>query len=246
MNKSVLGSVCLGFLGLAALLFVFSGGASATNDPPPSGGTVTGDWTVTDTKAYNGVTHNLIWTIPLTYPYGGYPMIANTDGDANKELVFSAYSVSPSYSGKFYVYDCQTHAQEFTSPLKSGYLTVSVADIDGDNKSEICCISGTAGSRILEVYGSNDADVNETHGPGLEQTSVKPFPNPARRIVRLPVAPEASGTVTVSDLTGRVVRILTGSGDVVWDCCDMAGNQVPRGTYIFCAGPASGKVEVIY
>jgi hypothetical protein len=184
-------------------------------------------------KVLNGVTHSLIWTIPLSYTYGGYPIIANTDGDANQELVFAAYSVSPSYSGKFYVYDCQTHTQEFASPVKSGYINVSVADIDGDNKSEICCISGAAGDRILEVYGSNDADVNETPDPAPKKTSARPFPNPTQHVVMLPVAPGASGTVTVTDLTGRVVRILAGTGTVVWDCRDRAGALVPQGTYVF-------------
>ncbi len=32
--------------------------ATATNDPPSSGGTVTGDWTVTDRRTYSGVTIN--------------------------------------------------------------------------------------------------------------------------------------------------------------------------------------------
>jgi len=52
-------SACLAFLGLAVLVLFFTGGAGATNDPPPSGGPVTGDWTVTDTRAYNGVSITL-------------------------------------------------------------------------------------------------------------------------------------------------------------------------------------------
>lgn len=197
-------------------------------------------------KVYNGVTHSLIWTIPLAYSYGGYPIIANTDVDANKELVFSSYNYTPSYVGRFYVYDCQTHAQEFASPVKSGYLNVSVADVDGDGKSEICCISGAAGSRILEVYGSDAADLNETPDPETEKAPARPFPNPAQHAVQLPVAPGTSGTVTVTDLAGRVVRVLVGTGTVVWDCRDRAGALVPQGTYVFSTGSVSGKVEVIY
>ena len=55
-------SACLAFLGLAVLVLFFTGGAGATNDPPPSGGPVTGDWTVTDTRAYNGVSITLSGT----------------------------------------------------------------------------------------------------------------------------------------------------------------------------------------
>ncbi|MEM4729533.1 MAG: right-handed parallel beta-helix repeat-containing protein [Thermoplasmata archaeon] len=45
---------------LCSLLFIpgFIPAALATNDPPPGGGTVTGDWTVTDTRSYSGVTIN--------------------------------------------------------------------------------------------------------------------------------------------------------------------------------------------
>ena len=200
----------------------------------------------TTLKVYSGVTHSLIWTIPLAYSYGGYPILANTDADANKEIVFSAYNVSPSYTGKFYVYDGQTHAQEFVSPAKSGYISISVADVDGDNKSEICCVSGTAGNRILEVYGSDAADVNEAPAPEPRVETPVPFPNPAHDIVQLPVAHGASGTVTVTDLAGRVVCVLAGTGTVVWDCRDRAGVLVPRGTYVFSTGSVSGKVEVIY
>jgi parallel beta-helix repeat protein len=44
-------SVTLAFLSLCLLLQP----AMATNDPPPSGGFVSGDWTVTDTRSYSGV-----------------------------------------------------------------------------------------------------------------------------------------------------------------------------------------------
>lgn len=59
MKSAVMVEYCLAFLGFIALLFIFSGAASAANDPPPSGGAVTGDWTVTETRAYNGVTITL-------------------------------------------------------------------------------------------------------------------------------------------------------------------------------------------
>ena len=197
-------------------------------------------------KVFNGVTHTLIWTIPLAYPYGGYPLIANTDGDANKELVFSAYSVTPSYTGKFYVYDCVTHNLEYPSPTKSGYLNISVADIDGDHKSEICSISGPAGSRVLEVYGSDAQDVQEPPVPETGSGPAQAFPNPARRLVSLPVAPGVAGPVIITDLSGRIVRSLAGSGIVLWDGSDDTGQPVPPGTYVFRAGSASGKVELVY
>jgi hypothetical protein len=196
-------------------------------------------------KVFNGVTHALIWTIPMSYTYGGYPLIANTDGDANKELAFSAYSYTSGYTGRFYVYDCATHSLEYQSPVKTGYPSLSVADIDGDDKSELCLASGPGGSRILEVYGSDAQDVEESPAPAIRSESSSPIPNPARRIVQLPVAPGTPGLVTVFDLSGRIVRTLSGSGFAAWDCRDDGGALVPAGTYVFNSGSLAGRVEVI-
>jgi len=59
MDKLYATSASLAFLGILALVVIVSGGARATNDPPSSGGTVTGDWTVTDSRTYNDVTITL-------------------------------------------------------------------------------------------------------------------------------------------------------------------------------------------
>ncbi|MBM3315847.1 hypothetical protein FJY71_08450, partial [candidate division WOR-3 bacterium] len=73
----------------------------------------------TSLKVYSGVSRSLIWTIPSGgHTYIGYPYIGNTDGDAAYELVLLCYSYSGGYSGKFFVYDCATHQQEFASPQK--------------------------------------------------------------------------------------------------------------------------------
>jgi hypothetical protein len=66
-------------------------------------------------KVYSGATRGLIWTINgAPYTTLGFPYIANTDGDANRELVMSGsrYDQSYVYHGKFFVYDCQSHNLE--------------------------------------------------------------------------------------------------------------------------------------
>jgi hypothetical protein len=205
-------------------------------------------------KVFNGVTHSLIWTIPMSYTYGGYPTVCNTDGDANKEIVFSAYGYSSGYSGRFYVYDCQTHNQDYISPVKNGYPSVVAADIDGDGKSEICCVSGNAGSRILEVYGSDAVVVKEGGVREVESATLAAFPNPARHFVNLMIAAGAAGdVVSILDIAGRIVRTMPLSNPraqdptpVLWDCCDDAGQPVVPGSYLFRCGSSAGRVEVIY
>lgn len=195
-------------------------------------------------RIYSGVTRGLIWSIPISYQYGGYPTIANTDGDAGKELVFSTYNYSyPNYTGRFYIYDCQTQTLEFASPVKSGYPSMAVADIDGDGKSEICFVSGTAGNRLLEVYGSTDMAIATE--PALPRI-VSTLPNPVRHTVQLPVS-GITDAVIITDLSGRIVRVIpVCAGPVTWDCCDNAGQPVAPGTYYFVAGPYRGRVSVVY
>ena len=205
-------------------------------------------------KIYSGVTHNLIWTIP-TAPYNYFysPYITNTDGDANKELVILVYRLNgTAYAGKFFVYDCQTHNQEYASSEKSGYPSCAVADVDGDNKSEICLVSGS-GSRILEVYGSTDIDIDEEVKPQPIRSFGSAIPNPVKDNVRFNVMLSETGTqpVMITDVTGREVRNLTVSGNknnsvqVSWDCLDDAGIRVPAGNYFYRCGNMVGKLDVV-
>lgn len=205
-------------------------------------------------KIYSGVTHNLIWTIP-TAPYNYFysPYITNTDGDANKELVILVYRLNVSvYTGKFFVYDCQTHNQEYASSEKSGYPSCGVADVDGDNKSEICLVSGS-GSRILEVYGSDDIGIDESIEPKPIHNLGLAIPNPVKNNVRFNVILSETGAqpVLITDVNGRVVRNLTVSGNknksvqVFWDCLDDAGFRVPAGNYFYRCGNIVGKLEVV-
>jgi hypothetical protein len=202
-------------------------------------------------KVYSGVTHGLLWSMPSGgYAYLSYPTIANTDGDAAKELVFQVSNYTPSYQARFYVYDCGSHALEYTSPVKSGYAYTVVADVDGDNKSEIIMTSGAAGSRIMEVYGSTDLDVNEESADALNESVAPAFPNPTGRSVTLafPGREPVPASVLVMDAAGRIVRHLelrAGEPALTWDCADDLGMPVPAGTYLYQCDPQSGKVEVV-
>jgi parallel beta-helix repeat protein len=55
----------LALIGLAALLLA-SSGTRAANDPPPGGGAVSGDWTVTDSRAYNACTITLAGNLTVS------------------------------------------------------------------------------------------------------------------------------------------------------------------------------------
>ena len=201
-------------------------------------------------KIYSGVTHSLIWTIPSGGgTYTGIPYVANTDGDAAPELVFYVYTYDSGWTARFYVYDCQSHALEYTSPVKDGFPYVAVADVDGDNKSEIIITSGNAGSRMLEVYGSDDANIDEGRAPAPTGNGMSAYPSPSTNAVTIALPVDAPGTtlVTIADISGRVVRRLErGAGQpmLIWDCTDDAQTPVPAGTYFYRYGALSGKLQV--
>lgn len=200
----------------------------------------------TSLKVYSGVSRSLIWTIPSNgYTYMGFPYVGNTDGDAANELVLLCYSYSSGYRGKFFVYDCQSHSLEFSPQQeKQGYPSMGVADVDGDNKNEICLVSGTA-SRILEVYGSDAAGCDDSPAVTAPRQHVA-APNPANRLVRL-VLPQLRGPAAVEmiDAAGRVVRRLAVSGpEAYWDCRDDRGEPVPPGVYAWRCGDGNGSVTV--
>jgi hypothetical protein len=134
--------------------------------------------------------------------------------------------------------------------VKSGYAYIAVADIDGDNKSEIIITSGAAGSRILEVYGSTDVGFDEAPAAAPEVSVAAAFPNPAGRSVTLtfPAREPGPAPVLVMDAAGRIVRHLelrAGEPAVSWDCADDLALPVPAGTYLYQCGPQSGKTEVV-
>ncbi len=203
---------------------------------------------VTDSAAlriYSGVSRSLIWTVPSGgYSTIGFPYIANTDGDPAKELVIAAYTYNyPNYAGKFFIYDCASRSLEYSCPQKSGYPSLSVADVDGDGKSEILLLSG-ATSRTLEVYGWDGADIMEApESPALERVAAAPNPAAGHVMLSLPASP--GGPVEVVDAAGRVVRRLEASGSVAWDCRDDDGTPVPAGNYLYRQGAFRGRVAVV-
>lgn len=200
----------------------------------------------TSLKVYSGVSRSLIWTITPSggYTYMGFPYIGNTDGDAANELVLLCYSYSSGYVGKFFVYDCGNHSKEYESQQKNGYPSVGVADVDGDNKNEICIVSGTS-SRTLQVYGSTDAGCDDAPTVPAPRQHVA-APNPANGLVRLVISHlRGPASVEMIDAAGRVVRRLAASGpEAFWDCRDDRGEPVPPGVYAWRCGGGGGSVTV--
>lgn len=195
-------------------------------------------------RIFSGVTRGPVWTITASgFGTIGFPYITNTDGDPARELVLLGYNYSyPNYSGRFFIYDCASRSLEYSSPQRSGYPSLSVADVDGDGKSEILLVTGSP-SRTLEVYGWDGAEVAEQPEPArLEQNNAVPSPTVRQVMLRLPAGP--AGTVEIIDAAGRIVRRLPAAGSVTWDCCTDDGQPVPAGVYVYQLGNCRGRITV--
>jgi len=105
MTVKAMAAAALVFLSLSIILEP----ALATNDPPPAGGTVTGDWVVTDTRSYSGV--------PITLDHGN--LIIRSGGSLTLSDVDLAMSMDS--SGQSYI-EAQSGG---TLVIKSGCTVIS-------------------------------------------------------------------------------------------------------------------------
>jgi hypothetical protein len=87
---------------LAGVLFLGSVGmpSLATNDPPAGGGNVTGDWTVTDTRSYSGVTINVAGN--LIIQSGGSLTLSAVNLHINSASAANPYRIEVQSGGKLY------------------------------------------------------------------------------------------------------------------------------------------------
>jgi len=210
---------------------------------------------------YSGQTHNLLWDAPtpgfeypgnfLAYAHPGiYPFyVARLHGGSSLQLVVPAYRADSLDANGFFVYDCATHALEYSSPLVAELGGVFVADIDGDGRDEICQVCGDTPQ--LLVYGWTGAGISMGSTPAVVNDPVRVLPCPARRSILfcVPGAPDGA-SIDVTDAVGRRIRRIptiaaTTNRQVTWDCNDDRGLPVVPGTYFYRCGGASGKLEVV-
>jgi hypothetical protein len=211
-------------------------------------------------RIYSGVNHNLIWTIQTPgYEPGNhwaqYPCIkslsyvANTDADPANELVLPVCTWDE-VGSRFFIYDCQTHAQEYVSEEDTLMSQVEVEDIDGDARCEILFARVRLG--LLEVYGWSGGGIAGEPATGNNPTSVSARPSVTNRAVSIEIPHGLKtdvelGIIAVTGRTVKRIRLSSGAGihTVCWDCRDDAGKPVPAGKYFYRAGQTTGQVEVV-
>ncbi len=204
---------------------------------------------------YNG-NYSTAWTISFPgYPYvyavhprdtdgNGLVVPLNTDADAAGELIITGYYLSGStYYGRLRVYDANSHALEWESPLITGFAgTASEEDIDGDGRCEIIITRFLSTESYVDVYNCT-SDINES-GVKYERTSsLRVIPNPSSGEVAVPftITRDQDGlglSVAIHDVSGRRIRLLMESASAVpgdyrleWNGKDGDGRSAAAGSY---------------
>ena len=99
--------------------------------------------------------------------------------------------------------------------------------------------------------GCTDVGIGEIAVGPSSDPSLLGFPNPFRSsmAIRLDLAENGQGSLTILDVSGRVVRVLeqghfhSGRNELTWDGRDRSGERVPGGVY-FSELRISGQREV--
>jgi hypothetical protein len=195
---------------------------------------------------FNGVSHQITWTIPFADP--GMVVVANTDDDPAGELIISTLmflEIGQPNPWHVAIYDCQSHTLELDLPL--GYALLSVADVEGDSKADLVLADSLGGTKLVGWVGGGVDEARPV--PGLAGLNALPAPA-AGNVSFVLRASSAPGSLAIIDAAGRVVRTMSVparplASQVRWDCRDDDGSPVPAGTYIYRFGDATGKLEVI-
>jgi len=125
---------------------------------------------------------------------------------------------------------------DFTS---AGYSVPEAFDINDSGQILVHAFDNNVGEFRMLLMSPVVSQVVDAPDPvaASQSLSVRIHPNPARGLVTLslnaPAAPAA--TFRIVDVSGRVVRTLSGATVRTWDGRDSTGRNVPGGVYLIRA-----------
>lgn len=191
--------------------------------------------------------------------------IANTDEDANDELIFIAEEPWRDGVLWFWSLDLLTgEVEELTDEFYTVYTDANKAprliDIDGNGRMELLFLAQRDPGEmpVWLLYGwaagtaAGEGGYRRLRGPRLDQNRPNPVGRKTTIGFELPVAGPAK--VSIYDRSGRLVKELNagslqaGRHSVEWNRDDAQGNPVPRGAYFYqleADGKTSARKAVV-
>lgn len=192
-----------------------------------------------DYASYTGVT--------IAPPFDFYHP-QDIDGDGKNEIAVVRYGLDGSshYKGKIYVYDANTHAQEWASSEIAGLGPwVYINDIDKDGRAEIIVFVydygiGNNVGRVC-VYGSTGkVEEDNSDGKGIlniYQNMPNPFSSSA--IIEYELPQNGNVSIEFFNSTGQVVDVInadkqsSGKHSIKWQGSKKNHESLPAGNYFY-------------
>jgi hypothetical protein len=211
------------------------------------------------TKIYDGLTHNLKYTIPIGYylewgedlraqnPYPVFPHIDfNLDG--KRDLILDFYT-SQGSDDKVLVYDAVNNIVLFEFNQPDGYVQlIDCIDIDGDNELELVIDAETGfypntihKAYIYSTGITTSASEEKKITPPSEYRLKQNFPNPFNpsTTIRYSLSGPENISIKIYDVSGQLVKEINkehnqaGEFEVIWDGKNNFGERISSGAYFY-------------
>ena len=211
-------------------------------------------------KVYDGLTHNLKYTIPAEYnfnwgdaieannPYAVFPHI-DFNSDGKRDLILASYYINPNPDIKLIVFDLVNNVVLFEfDPPEEDVDLLNCIDIDGDDELELVIETrtGVFPDYIYKTYifstgiTTSALENNNITSPTkytLKQNFPNPF-NPSTTIRYSLLGPE-NISIKIYDVSGQLVKEINkehnqaGEFEVIWDGKNNFSQKVSSGTYFY-------------
>lgn len=211
-------------------------------------------------KVYDGLTHNLKYTIPAEYnfnwgdaieannPYAVFPHI-DFNSDGKRDLICTSYYSFPNPDVKLIVFDIVNNILLFEfDPPEGEVELLNCIDIDGDGELELVIETKTGiyPNTIYKTYiystGVTTSALDETYftpttGYQLKQNFPNPF-NPSTTI-RYSLSVPEKVSIKIYDVSAQLVKEINkehnqaGEFEVNWEGKNEVDQKVSSGVYFY-------------
>jgi hypothetical protein len=156
--------------------------------------------------------------------------------DTEKELRVDLHAEEIDYDWRYGVHE--TITQPYYDEMGLGSVTVSTLH-PGNYTFQAADWKCTLSVSVMDYPFGAPLDVPGS-SPAIPNSSLRVSPNPSSADVRIALDDVEPASLEVRDLSGRLVRRMSGAGEFAWDGRGDDGTRVPAGLYFYRVTTARG------